>query len=108
MRYYDHCLRHLRKKETPPFYSDGGVRVAVIFDFVNGSNDWHRVCVADEEKGIFCVSMIANPDFYEEMNYTFCDEEDFACFVSSCQELYHDSTLDTRPYIGSRPTKTKE
>ncbi len=108
LREYDHCIRHARKQETPPFYTHGCVRVAMLFAFCNGGNDWYRICVADEEKGVFCVSMVANPDFFEEINYTFCDEEDFDNFVSSCQELYHDDTLDIHPYIGTRPKRKEE
>ena len=103
VKYFDHRLKNIAKREMPPFYTDDSVAVYVLFDYCNHRNEHCKVCVADEENEVFRITYAANLFYLENVNYNFIDEDEFSNLSSEYYEFYHDKNLDISKYIVELP-----
>lgn len=103
LKHNDHLLKNIRKSVAPPFFNENGIAVYICLGYCNHYNEYHKICVADEQNKIFKIDNIVNPFYYEHINYTFVDEDEFDDLTNTYYEYFHDISMDIHEYIGERP-----
>jgi hypothetical protein len=102
LKCFNHERMHLRKSELPPFCDDEGVAVYVNFSHGNQNNTFYNVCVVDTAKKRFHLGQVVNPDYREDVNYTFVNAGDFNDLLSIYYEFFHDRSIDLCHYLPER------
>ncbi len=102
LKYDNHQLQNTRKSVVPPFYNEDGTAVFVFFDYCNYYNEYHKICVVNEQDKTFKIDNVTNPFYYEHINYTFVDEDEFDELSNRYYKYFHDKALDIHKYIGER------
>lgn len=103
IKHYNHSLINIRKAEEPPFYNANGIAVYICFEYFNHYNSFYKLCVADEENKIFIITRISNPDYLENVNYTFIESDKFDNLTNTYYDFYLDKTIDVHKYITELP-----
>lgn len=103
LKHYNHQLQNIQKSTEPPFYNEDGTAVYVCFEYCNQENVFYRLCVANEKTESFKITYIANPFYFEHINYTFVSGDDFDDLAGTYYEYFHDISIDIHDYIGERP-----
>ena len=103
LKHDNHLLKHTRKSVAPPFYNEDGSAIYIHFDYCNHYNEYHKICVVDEQNKTFKIDNIVNPFYYEHINYNFVDEDEFDDLSSKYYGYFHDKSIDIHEYIGERP-----
>ncbi len=103
LKYDNHLLQNTRKSIVPPFYNKDGTAVFICFDYCNYYNEYRKICVVNEQDKTFKIDNITNPFYYEHINYTFVDEDEFGDLPNRYYEYFHDKTIDIREFVGERP-----
>ncbi len=77
LKWRNHCIENIKNKQTAPF-DNNGIIVYVSFDHFNEyAGPIHRMCIVDTKEEKFNMFYIDNLEFDENINYSFCNEEDF-------------------------------
>lgn len=98
-----HRFDNKDRREAVPFYNNDSIIVYVSFDFCNSHNTFFNVCVADERKGIFNLGTVVNPDYLEDVNYTFIGKREYMDLRNLYYEYYCDNDLNIKEYISELP-----
>ena len=102
LKCFNHKRMHLRKSELPPFCNDEDVAVYVNFSHCNQHNAFYNVCVVDMVKKRFHLGQVVNPDYREDVNYTFVNAGEFEDLSGIYYEFFHDRSVDLCHYLPER------
>lgn len=103
LKFYNHLRTNLRKSEESAFYNENNIAVYICFAYCNHHNSYYHVCVADEQNKVFRLTTVINPDYIEEVNYTFLEKSTFNELSGKYYGFFHDPCLDVHDYIRELP-----
>ena len=101
-------LQNLKYSVRPPFYNENRYIVYVSFDFCNGHNCFYKLCVVDTKEEKFYIKKIINPDFKEDVNYTFSTRDSFEDLTNDYYHYYFDIKMDVSNFIVEGPEISSE
>ncbi len=105
---FNHILQNLEYSVRPPFYNENRYIVYVSFDFCNGNNCFYKLCVVDTKEEKFYIKKIINPDFKEDVNYTFSTRDSFEDLTNDYYHYYFDIKMDVSNFIVEGPEISSE
>lgn len=100
---FHHQFQHVHLPEPPPLSNPDNSVVYICFSYCNGANEYHKICVVDENTRRFNLTYIINPDYLEEVNYNTLIEDDFDDLPNALYDYIQDPTLDVNNYIRQLP-----